>query len=91
METVRTIVCNRMGSAIVISILLGSALGFFLVQEKMVVLNFYYVPVLIAGYLLGKKHAVRAAEKLARHAGTQFDPEMAHAFEPIAGERTEKI
>lgn len=52
---------KHMEKVIVISVLLGSVLGVFLIDEKAVLLNFYYIPVLVAGYFLGKKHAVLAA------------------------------
>ena len=50
-----------MQTTIVIIILAGSILGVFLIDEKAVLLNFYYVPVLVAAYFLGKRHAVMAA------------------------------
>jgi len=52
---------KHMETIIVVSVLVGSVLGVFMIVEKTVMLNFYYLPVLIAGYFLGRRHAVLAA------------------------------
>jgi putative nucleotidyltransferase with HDIG domain len=51
---------KHLEAIIVISVLVGSALGVFFIVEKSVLLNFFYLPVLITGYFLGRKHAVLA-------------------------------
>ncbi|RPJ00302.1 MAG: hypothetical protein EHM36_14840, partial [Deltaproteobacteria bacterium] len=42
-------------------ILLAAFLGMYLVEEKSVVLNFYYLPVLTAGYFLGRRMGLLTA------------------------------
>ena len=61
MKKLHTIARKNMEKVIIVSILLGGVLGIFLINEKSVVLNFYYIPVLIIGYYLGRRHAVLAA------------------------------
>lgn len=61
MRRISAHIARHMETMIVITVLLGSTLGVYLVEEKTILLNFYYVPVLVTGYFLGKKHAVLAA------------------------------
>ncbi len=47
---------------ILVSIILVTAfIGTYLIEEKFVILNFYYLPVLTAGYFLGRRMGVLAA------------------------------
>ena len=52
---------KRMEAVVVISVLVGSAAGVFFIAEKSILLNFFYLPVLITGYFLGRRHAVTVA------------------------------
>jgi putative nucleotidyltransferase with HDIG domain len=42
-------------------ILIAAFVGTYLVEEKFIILNFYYLPVLTAGYFLGRRMGVLAA------------------------------
>jgi putative nucleotidyltransferase with HDIG domain len=47
---------------ILVGIILAAAfLGTYLVEEKFIILNFYYLPVLTAGYFLGRRMGILAA------------------------------
>ena len=42
-------------------ILIVAFAGTYLIEEKLIILNFYYLPVLVAGYFLGRRMGVLAA------------------------------
>jgi putative nucleotidyltransferase with HDIG domain len=42
-------------------ILIAALIGTYIVEEKFIILNFYYLPVLMAGYFLGRRMRVLAA------------------------------
>jgi hypothetical protein len=47
---------------ILVSIILASAfIGTYFIEEKFIILNFYYLPVLVAGYFLGRRMGVLTA------------------------------
>jgi putative nucleotidyltransferase with HDIG domain len=61
MQTVKSYV-TRNFEGFVVLVILSSVIGItYAVEEKMMMLNFYYLPVLMAGYFIGKRAAVLVA------------------------------
>jgi hypothetical protein len=54
MEQLKQIIMRHFEKILVSIILIAAFVGTYLVEEKFVILNFYYLPVLIAGYFLGR-------------------------------------
>ena len=58
MEQFKQIVLKHFEKILVGVILIAAFAGTYLVEEKFIVLNFYYLPVLTAGYFLGRRMGV---------------------------------
>ena len=61
MDHLKQFILRHFEKILVGVILLAAFLGTYLVEEKFVILNFYYLPVLVAGYFLGRRMGVLAA------------------------------
>lgn len=61
MGTNRRFINWRSDRLILAVILAGAIVGAFLVQQKLSFLNFFFLPVILAGYYLGKRQAVLSA------------------------------
>ena len=61
MEIFKRLVVKHFEKALIILILIGAFIGTYLIEEKSIVLNFYYLPVLTAGYFLGRRMGVLTA------------------------------
>jgi putative nucleotidyltransferase with HDIG domain len=61
MEKVKAYVIRHFEEIIVLVVLLSIICISYLVAEKMAMLNFYYLPVLLAGYFVGKRASVLVA------------------------------
>ena len=61
MDRLKFLILNHFEKILVIVILLATFAGTYLVEEKSIVLNFYYLPVLSAGYFLGRRMGVLTA------------------------------
>jgi putative nucleotidyltransferase with HDIG domain len=61
METFKQFIVEHFEKALIIIILIAAFIGTYLIEEKSVVLNFYYLPVLTAGYFLGRRLGVLTA------------------------------
>lgn len=61
MGTTRRIIVRRSDRLILALILGGALVVAFLVQQKISFLNFFFLPVILAGYYLGKRQAVLSA------------------------------
>jgi putative nucleotidyltransferase with HDIG domain len=61
MEEFKQLVVKHFERILVGLILLMAFLGTYLVEEKSIILNFYYLPVLVASYLLGKRMGLLTA------------------------------
>ncbi|OGP61932.1 MAG: hypothetical protein A2170_05125 [Deltaproteobacteria bacterium RBG_13_53_10] len=61
MEGLKRLVLDHFEKIIVGVILVAAFLGTYYVDEKTIVLNFYYLPVLVAGYFLGRRTGVLTA------------------------------
>jgi len=60
-EIFKRLVVKHFEKALIILILIGAFIGTYLIEEKSIVLNFYYLPVLTAGYFLGRRMGVLTA------------------------------
>jgi putative nucleotidyltransferase with HDIG domain len=58
MEQFKQFILNHFEKILVSVILIAAFAGTYLVEEKFIVLNFYYLPVLTAGYFLGRRMGV---------------------------------
>jgi putative nucleotidyltransferase with HDIG domain len=58
MDRFKTYIFNNFEQVLVLSTLLSVLFAHYLVYEKMAFLNFYYIPVLLAGFFLGRRAAV---------------------------------
>ncbi|MEK6654203.1 MAG: hypothetical protein AABY92_03510, partial [Thermodesulfobacteriota bacterium] len=54
-------VVKRFEGVLVGLILLAASIGTYFLEEKSIILNFYYLPVLMASYLLGKRMGLLTA------------------------------
>jgi len=61
METFKRFIVKHFEKALIIIILIAAFIGTYLIEEKSIVLNFYYLPVLTAGYFLGRRLGVLTA------------------------------
>ncbi len=61
MEQAKEFILKHFEKIIIIIILIAALTGTYLIDEKSLVLNFYYLPVLASGYFLGKRLGVLTA------------------------------
>jgi len=61
MENIKEFVLKHFEKILIAIILVAAFIGTYLVEEKAVVLNFYYLPVLAAGYFLGRRFGLLTA------------------------------
>ena len=61
MEPVKQFILRHFEKILVGIILAAAFVGTYLIEEKFIILNFYYLPVLTAGYFLGRRMGVLAA------------------------------
>ncbi len=61
MRKIKSLALRHFETTLIILILLGIIAIAFLVQYKIAFLNFFFLPVILAGYYLGKRQAVLAA------------------------------
>jgi putative nucleotidyltransferase with HDIG domain len=61
MEQFKQFILRHFEKILVGVILMAAFVGTYFVEEKFIVLNFYYLPVLVAGYFLGRRMGVLAA------------------------------
>ena len=55
MEQFKQFIVKHFEKVLIIIILIAAFIGTYLIEEKTIVLNFYYLPVLSAGYFLGPR------------------------------------
>ena len=61
MEQFKQLIMHHFEKILVGIILVAAFIGTYLIEEKFIILNFYYLPVLTAGYFLGRRMGVLAA------------------------------
>ena len=61
MEQAKEFILRHFEKILIIIILLAAFIGTYLIEEKSIVLNFYYLPVLASGYFLGRRLGVLTA------------------------------
>jgi len=61
MEQFKQFILRHFEKILVAVILIAALIGTYVVEEKFIILNFYYLPVLTAGYFLGRRMGVLAA------------------------------
>jgi len=61
MEQFKQFILRHFEKILVVVILIGAFVGTYFIEEKFIILNFYYLPVLTAGYFLGRRMGVLAA------------------------------
>jgi putative nucleotidyltransferase with HDIG domain len=61
MEAFKQFIVKHFEKVLIIIILSAAFTGTYLIEEKSIVLNFYYLPVLSAGYFLGRRMGVLTA------------------------------
>ena len=61
MDQFKQIISRHFEKILVGIILVAAFIGTYLIEEKFIILNFYYLPVLTAGYFLGRRMGVLAA------------------------------
>jgi len=61
MEQFKQIILRHFEKILVGIILVAAFIGTYLIEEKFIILNFYYLPVLTAGYFLGRRMGVLTA------------------------------
>jgi len=61
MEQFKQFIVKHLEKVLIIIILIAAFIGTYLIEEKSIVLNFYYLPVLSAGYFLGRPMGVLTA------------------------------
>jgi len=61
MEQFKGIISGHLEKILVGIILISAFVGTYFIEEKFIILNFYYLPVLTAGYFLGRRVGVLAA------------------------------
>ncbi len=61
MEQSKKFVLAHFEKLLIVIILIAAFVGTYFVEEKFIILNFYYLPVLTAGYFLGRRMGVVAA------------------------------
>ena len=55
MEQFKQLVVKHFEKVLVAIILIGTSAGIYFIEEKSIILNFFYLPVLSAGYFLGRR------------------------------------
>ena len=61
MDKIKEFVIKHFEELLVLIIVVAAVVGTFILKEKFVLLNFYYLPTLIAGYFLGRRMALLTA------------------------------
>lgn len=61
MEQAKEFILKHFEKILIVIILLAALIGTYLIEEKSIVLNFYYLPVLASGYFLGRRLGVLTA------------------------------
>lgn len=61
MDRVKEFILKHFEKILVLIILIAAVVGTHLIEEKSIVLNFYYLPVLASGYFLGRRLGVLTA------------------------------
>ncbi|HSB07801.1 MAG TPA: HD domain-containing phosphohydrolase [Thermodesulfobacteriota bacterium] len=61
MEPLKQFIVKHFEKVLITIILMAAFIGTILIEEKSIVLNFYYLPVLSAGYFLGRRMGVLTA------------------------------
>ncbi len=61
MEKFKQIISGHLEKVLVGIILIAAFVGTYFIEEKFIILNFYYLPVLTAGYFLGRRMGVLTA------------------------------
>jgi len=61
LEQFKQLILQHFEKILVGVILIVAFAGTYLIEEKLIILNFYYLPVLVAGYFLGRRMGVLAA------------------------------
>lgn len=61
MEQVKEFIVRHFEKILIVIILMAALAGTYLIEEKSIVLNFYYLPVLASGYFLGRRLGVLTA------------------------------
>ena len=61
MEQFKQFILRHFEKILVAVILIAAFVGTYIVEEKFIILNFYYLPVLTAGYFLGRRMGVLSA------------------------------
>jgi putative nucleotidyltransferase with HDIG domain len=61
MDSFKQFLLRHFEKILVLIILIAAFLGTYYVDEKSIILNFYYLPVLVAGYFLGRKMGILTA------------------------------
>jgi putative nucleotidyltransferase with HDIG domain len=61
MEQLKQFILKHFEKILVGVILIAAFVGTYLIEEKFIILNFYYLPVLIAGYFLGRRMGILTA------------------------------
>jgi len=61
MEQFKQFILQHFEKILVAVILIAALVGTYIVEEKFIILNFYYLPVLTAGYFLGRRMGVLSA------------------------------
>ena len=61
MEKLKSFVMKHFEESLILAIALVIIVVNFLVVQKLAFLNFYYLPVLVAGYVMGRKMAILAS------------------------------
>ena len=61
MERLKQFLMRHFEQILVMIILIAAFVGTYFVEEESIVLNFYYLPVLVAGYFLGRRTGVLTA------------------------------
>jgi len=61
MDKIKAFVVTHFERLLVLVVVVGAVLGNYFLDEKFILLNFYYLPVLAAGYFLGKRASLLTA------------------------------
>ena len=61
MEQFKQLVVKHFEKVLVAIILIGTSAGIYFIEEKSIILNFFYQPVLSAGYFLGRRMGIFTA------------------------------
>ncbi len=61
MDQFKQFILRHFEKVLVSIILIAAFIGTYLIEEKFIILNFYYLPVLVSGYFLGRQFGVLTA------------------------------